>query len=49
MVMEMLSDLEKNLLMSPGEEGSELCRILANKYKKWGNKLRGDIILNGIM
>ena len=31
------------------EEGSELCRILANKHRNWGANLKGDVVLNGIM
>ena len=31
-----------------GEEGSELCRILANKHQTWRTKIRGDIFLNGL-
>jgi hypothetical protein len=31
-----------------GEEGSSLCKILANQHGGWGSRFRGDIILNGI-
>ncbi|XP_023342184.1 ATP-binding cassette sub-family G member 8 [Eurytemora carolleeae] len=37
------------VLATKSEDGSELCRIIANRHQKWGSKLRADIVLNGII